>query len=173
MTFKITSSFIIFSRNLRKQDGHFTFFWRGGRHKTDFFPFDPITNVHALKKWKHAYLDLSISERTKIDLQSKVQKAKVLFWKNFLPGGDSEYSLFPPGDQGVWGGRHIRGQRKIPLGHTVTTITLRIGQIAFLRSTIVIFSVARISTCASISNQMLSIVIIPLHGPRSDVSLAL
>ena len=101
--------------------------------------------VHALKIWKHAYLDLSISERTKIDLQSKMQKAKVLFWKNFLPGGYSEYSLFPPGDQGVWGGRHISGQRKIPLGHTVTTITLRIGQIAFLRSTIVIFTVARIS----------------------------
>ena len=101
--------------------------------------------VNALKIWKHAYLDLSISERTKIDLQSKLQKAKVPFLKKFLPGGDSEYSLFPPGDQGVWGGRHIRGQRKIPLGHTVTMITLRIGHIAFLRWTIVIFTVARIS----------------------------
>ena len=117
--------------------------------------------VHALKIWKHAYLDLSISERTKIDLQSKVQKAKVLFWKNFLPGGYSEYSLFPPGDQGVWGGRHIRGQRKIPLGHTVTTITLRIGHIAFLRWTIMIFTVARISLNPKL---MLSIDMIPL-GP--------
>jgi len=72
-------------------------------------------------------------------------KAKVLFWKKFLPGGDSEYSLFPPGDQGVWGGRHISGQRKIPLGHTVTMITLRIGHIAFLRWRIVVFTVARIS----------------------------
>ena len=83
MIFKITSSLIIFSRNnffltsYGKRVAILHFSGGGGAVKTDMFsPFHSITSVHALKIWKHAYLDLSISDRTKIDLQRKVHKQK-------------------------------------------------------------------------------------------------